>query len=189
MSHSHSSDRRICENLRSDRAAEIAELAVILPALFMLLFAIFWFGRAYTIYGAINHAARAGAQTAAVPAGCANCGALNTWSSTTLPDDTTVVEAVNDSLASANLDPNQAKPSIPTPTPKPCPVPEGICSTAKGGNFTICRNMQLNQGQTSPPVCGVIVSFQYPYQFSLPFLPVSSQQILLKAQVEMRSED
>ena len=175
--------------LRSDRAAEIAELAVILPALFMLLLSIYWFGRAYTIYGAINHAARAGAQTAAVPAGCANCGALNTWSSTTLPDDTTVVEAVNDSLAAANLDPSQAKPLIPTPTPKPCPVPEGICSTAKGGNFTICRNMQLNQGQTSPPVCGVIVSFQYPYQFSLPFLPVSSQKILLKAQVEMRSED
>ena len=175
--------------LLADRAAEIAEAAVILPALFMLLLSIYWFGRAYMIYGAINHAARAGAQTAAVPAGCANCGLTGTWGSTALPDDDDVVQAVNKSLIAANLDPNQAIAFTPSPLPKPCPVPEGICSTAKGGNFTICRNMQLNQGAASPPVCGEIISFQYPYQLVLPFSSLSNQRILLKAQVEMRSED
>ena len=104
-------------------------------------------------------------------------------------DDDDIVQAVNKSLLGANLDPNQAIPFTPSPVPKPCPVPEGICQTAKGGNFTICRNMQLNQGVTSPPVCGEIISFQYPYQLVLPFSSLSKQTILLKAQVEMRSED
>ena len=180
---------KLWEALGSDLAAEIAELAVILPVLFMLLFAIFWFGRAYTIYGAINHAARQGVQTASVPIGCANCGGTGTWAGTSLPDDDPVVQAVYDSLLAANLDPNLAKPFTPSPQPKPCLVPEGVCSTAKGGKFTICRNMQLNQGATSPPVCGEIVSFQYPYQLVLPFTSLSYQAILLKAQVEMRSED
>jgi TadE-like protein len=176
--------------LRSDQAAEIAEAAVILPVLFMLLFSIYWFGRAYMIYGAINHAAREGAQTAAVPA-CANCNGSCTWPGTALPCDATVVQAVNDSLRAANLDPTQAIPSTPSPTPQPCPgvVPEGVCSQASGGQFTICRNMRLNQGASSPPVCGVIVSFQYPYQFVLPFTSLNNQRIQLKAQVEMRGED
>ena len=177
--------------LRADRAAEIAEAAVILPALFMLLLSIYWSGRAYMIYGAINHAARAGAQTAAVPAGCANCGTSHTWAGTALPDDTIVAPAVNNSLLAAHLDPSQALPSMPSPVPEPCPgvLPVGICAQASGGQFTICRNMQLNQGISSPPVCGVIVSFQYPYQFVLPFTSLNNQRILLKAQVEMRGED
>jgi len=184
-----SAPANLLDHFRCDRAAEIAEAAVILPALFMLLFAIYWFGRAYMIYGAINHAARQGVQTASVPIGCANCGLTGTWGSTGLPDDDDIVQAVNKSLVAANLDPNQAIPFTPNPTPKPCPVPEGICQTAKGGNFTICRNMQLNQGLTSPPVCGEIISFQYPYQMVLPFSSLSNQKILLKAKVEMRSED
>jgi hypothetical protein len=177
--------------LHADYAAEIAEAAVILPVLFMLLLSIYWFGRAYMIYGAINHAAREGAQTAAVPAGCANCGASGTWAGSALPDDNTVVQAVNNSLLVAHLDPTQAIPSTPSPTPQPCPgvVPEGVCSQASGGQFTICRNMQLNQGRSSPPVCGVIVSFRYPYQFVLPFTSLNNQRIQLKAQVEMRGED
>ena len=176
--------------LAQDRAAEIAEAAVILPALFMLLLSIYWFGRAYTVYGAINQAARAGAQTAAVPA-CANCNAGCTWQSSSLPCDSVVVQAVNNAMLAANLNPEQAIPSTPNPTPEPCPnvVPEGVCSQAAGGQFTICRNMVLNQGASSPPVCGVIISFQYPYQFVLPFTSLNNQRILLKAQVEMRGED
>jgi hypothetical protein len=185
----NSAPANLRSRLRADYAAELAEAAVILPALFMLLFAIYWFGRAYMIYGAINHAARQGVQTASVPIGCANCGLTGTWGSTGLPDDDDVIQAVNNSLLAANLDPNQAKPFTPSPMPNPCPVPKGICQTAKGGNFTICRNMQLNQGLTSPPVCGEIISFQYPYQLVLPFSSLSNQKFLLKAQVEARSED
>jgi TadE-like protein len=178
------------KSLAQDRAAEIAEAAVILPALFMLLLSIYWFGRAYTVYGAINQAARAGAQTAAVPA-CANCNGGCTWQSSSLPCDSVVVQAVNNAMLAANLNPEQAIPSTPNPTPEPCPnvVPEGVCSQAAGGQFTICRNMVLNQGASSPPVCGVIISFQYPHQFVLPFTSLNNQRILLKAQVEMRGED
>lgn len=185
---SHWPDRAL-KSLRKDAAAEIAEFAVILPVLLMFLFAIYWFGRAYTIYSAINHAARQGAQTAATPVGCATCNVLGRWQGTTLPDDDDVVRAVNSSLLAANLDPNQAVPFTPSPQPRFCSPPQGVCATADKGTFTICRNVQLNQGETSPPVCGEIISFQYPYQLVLPFTSLSKQSILLKAQVEMRSED
>lgn len=169
--------------------AEIAEAAVILPILFMFLLSIYWFGRAYLVYGAINHAAREGTRTAAVPAGCANCSVSTTWSGTSLPDDTVVVPVVNNSMLAAHLDPKQAIASMPNPAPTPCSTPPGACSQAQGGNFTICRNVQLNEGTSSPPICGEIISFQYPYQFVVPFFSLSRQRILLKAQVEMRSED
>jgi hypothetical protein len=189
----NSARANLLDHFRCDHAAELAEAAVILPALFMLLFAIYWFGRAYMIYGAINHAARQGVQTASVPIGCAGCGLTGTWGSTGLPDDDDVIQAVNNSLLAANLDPNQAIPFTPSPMPNPCPVPKGICKTAQtksGKNgITICRNMQLNQDPTSTPVCGEIISFQYPYQLVLPFSSLSKQTILLKAQVEARSED
>jgi hypothetical protein len=177
-------------SLGRDCAAEIAEAAVILPALFMLLLSIYWFGRAYTVYGAINQAARAGAQTAAVPA-CANCNGGCTWPGSSLPCDKIVWDEVTDTLLAANLDPSKMIPSTPNPTPQPCPnvVPEGVCAKVSGGQFTICRNVVLNQGASSPPVCGEIISFQYPYQFILPFTSLNNQRILLKAQVEMRGED
>lgn len=189
LPYSRRSNQRTWAILGSDRAAEIAEAAVILPALFMLLLSIYWFGRAYTVYGVINHAAREGAQTAAVPA-CANCNGGCTWPGSALPCDKVVWDAVTDTLIAANLDPSKMIPSTPNPMPQPCPnvVPEGACAKVSGGQFTICRNVQLNQ-TASPPVCGVIVSFQYPYQFVLPFTSLNNQRILLKAQVEMRSED
>ena len=176
--------------LSTSSGAEIAEAAVILPILFMLLLSIYWFGRAFLIYGAINHAAREGARTAAVP-GCANCNAACTWPGSSLPCDAAIVQVVNSSLQAANLNPSQAQPSTQKPPPRPCPGvdPPGICATASGGQFTICRNMLLNRGNTSPPVCGVIVSFQYPYQFVLPFTSLNNQKIMLKAEVEMRGED
>jgi hypothetical protein len=178
--------RKLC----TDRAAELAEAAVIMPVLFMLLLSIYWFGRAYLIYGAINHAAREGVRTAAVPA-CASCGTVRTWPGTSLPDDATVVQVVDNSLAGANLDPNRMIAFTPSPSPQSCPgsSPPGVCAQASGGGFTICRNTWLNQNSTAPPVCGVIISFQYPYQFVLPFTSLNNQTILLKAQVEMRSED
>jgi hypothetical protein len=175
--------------LRQSQGSQIAEAALILPILFMLLLSIYWFGRAFTIYGAINHAAREGARTAAVPE-CANCNASCTWQGSALPCDSSVVQAVNTALVAAHLDPTQASPFSPT-TAQACPgaTPPGLCATPSGAGFTVCRNMLLNQGNTSPPVCGVIVSFQYPYQFVLPFTSLHNQRILLKAQVEMRGED
>src|SRR6266404_619964 len=58
---------------RSTRGAEIAETAMILPLLFMVILAIFWFGQAFRIYGTLTHAAREGARAAVAPP-CATCG-------------------------------------------------------------------------------------------------------------------
>jgi hypothetical protein len=176
--------------LRESSGSEIAEAAVVLPILFMLLMAIFWFGRAFSIYGTINHAAREGVRTASVPA-CANCDAPCAWQSSLLPCDAVVVTAVNNALTAAHLDPAQVTPSPPNPVPQACPgaTPPGICATASGGGFTICRNILLNQSGTSPPVCGAIISFQYPYRLALPFTSLNNQRVLLRTQVEMRGED
>ena len=70
--------------------AEIAETAVVLPLLFSILLGIFFFGRAYNIYGTITQAAMQGARAAVAPT-CATC------TNTTLTADqiaTTVVAPV-----------------------------------------------------------------------------------------------
>ena len=172
--------------LKQDRGAEVAEAAVILPVLFLLLFSIYWFGRGFNIYGTINHAAREGARTAAVPA-CASCGPPCNVSSPVC--DAPVVTAVNYALYAAHLDPTLAVPFVPSPAPTPClgALPAGSCATASGGSFTVCRNMALDQNSTAPPACGIIVSFQYPYQLAVPFSSLG-QQILLKAEVQMQDE-
>jgi hypothetical protein len=172
------------------RGSQIAEAAVVLPITFLLLFAIYWFGRAFSIYATINHAAREGAQTAAVPA-CANCTAACTWPGSALPCDAQVVSVMNNALSAARLDPTLAVASSPNPAPQICPgaVPPGACTPASGGGFTICRNVLLNQASSAPSVCGVIISFQYPYKATLPFTTLNNQTILLNAQVEMRGEN
>ena len=59
------------------RGAEIAEAAAVLPLMFMMLLGIFWFGQAFSIYGAITRAAQEGARAGAVPI-CATCTGTNT---------------------------------------------------------------------------------------------------------------
>jgi hypothetical protein len=175
--------------LTRDHGSEIAEAAVVLPVLFLVLFGIYWFGQAFSIYGTINHAAREGARAAAVPA-CASCTEVCTWQGSNLPCDPRIVSAVNSALIAAHLDPQLAQPFVPNPPPVSCPgaVPPGVCATSASGGFTICRNVALDQNSNAPQVCGVIVSFRYPYQLALPFSSLSNQQILLKAVVEMQGE-
>jgi hypothetical protein len=178
------------DRLRERTGSEIAEAAVILPMLFMVLLSIYWFGRAFSIHSTINHAAREASRTASSPA-CANCVAACSWPGSSLPCDSQVTDVVNQTLTVAHLDIKQAQPFTPNPTPPPCPgvSPEGLCATASGGNITICRNVVLDQNSTSPQACGVIISFQYPYQFALPFTSLNNQKILLKAQAETGSEN
>lgn len=59
--------------LHDASGAEIAEAAVVLPLLFMLLFGIMWFARAFNIYTTVNRAARQGALAEAAN-NCATCG-------------------------------------------------------------------------------------------------------------------
>ena len=162
--------------LRDAAGSEIAEAALILPLLFTLLLGIYWFGRAFSIYGTINHAARMAALTAAAPA-CANCGSA-------FPADDVVADVISNALTAANLDPNQVQPLTPNPMPLQCPDAKVFfqpCRTASTGNFTICQNVLLNQDNLPTQACGMIVSFQYPYQFVLPFTSLNKQLVLLKA--------
>ena len=161
--------------------SEIAEAALVIPIFFLVLLGIYWFGRAFNTYATINHAAREGA-LAATMLTCASCG-----NTPTAP--ATVANAVTAALQAAKLDPNQIHAYAPAPIFCPGAPP---CNSANN-NITICSNVQLTPA-ASPgvPVCGVTVSFQYPYSFSLPFPipPYGSNafNLQLKADVQMKGQ-
>lgn len=164
--------------LRDATGSEIAEAALVLPLAFMLLLGIYWFGRAFNVYATINHAAREGAR-AAVAQTCATC--------TNLPlTPAQVAGVVTQALQASNVNPAQIQVYQP-------PQQNGAQCTAtcdsSNSNITVCTNLQLTPvGSAYPPVCGVSVSFQYPYQMSLPFTSLNQQQFLLKANVQMKGE-
>lgn len=58
---------------RETHGQEIAEAAFVLPLLFLLVFAILWFARAYSIYTTLTQAANAAA-IAGAQSTCATCG-------------------------------------------------------------------------------------------------------------------
>jgi Flp pilus assembly protein TadG len=162
--------------------SEIAEAALVIPIFFMILLGIYWFGRAFNTYATINHAAREGA-LAATMSTCASCG-----NAPTVP--LTVANAVTAALQAARLDPNQIQAYAPAVVFCPGAPP---CNSANN-NITVCSSVQLTPA-ASPgvPVCGVTVSFQYPYNFSLPFPvpPYGSNgfNLQLKADVQMKGQD
>lgn len=174
---------RSARKIESTDGAEIAEAALVLPLVFMLLLGIIWFGLAFNIYSTIQQAAQQGAITAA-RSSCVTCG-------NNFADDGTVTGAVTAVMKSSNLDPNQIKLSNPGLFPCPPPAPTGGGCTAKLNNITICRNVQLNPtaGAGEPLQCGSVVSFQYPFQFYLPFTSLNMQQIILSAQAQSRMEN
>src|SRR5689334_3196137 len=61
-------------------AAELVEFAVVIPLLFMVLFGMWWFGRAFNIYETLTRAAREGAAFGARTSGALDanrCGIEN----------------------------------------------------------------------------------------------------------------
>lgn len=177
--------RRWTKLVGETTGAEIAEAALVLPLMFTMLLGIYWFGRAYNVYATITHAAREGAR-AATASSCALCG-----NAALLPDD--VATRVAQVLQASKLDPMQVSPLTPSPPLKDCATgaPVASCTLPGAGQPQICfqSNVQLNSVTTGPPACGVSVSFQYPYQFYLPFTSLNQQRILLKAQVQMTGEN
>jgi Flp pilus assembly protein TadG len=177
---------------RGTRGAEIAETAMILPLLFVILLAIFWFGQAFRLYGTITHAAREGARAAVAPA-CATCALT-----TPVQNATT---AVNNALAAANLSPALAL--APTAPPVlcacgstyPCGSPMA-CQSYSTSGVCVQPNVQLSYpSQGGAGACGTSVSFtyQYPFHFTLPCWPqpctsLDLSKITLPAQAEMRLE-
>src|SRR5689334_13225777 len=83
------------------RGAEIAEAAAVLPLMFMMLLGIFWFGQAFSIYGAITRAAQEGARAGAF-AHCATCVGTDSLSVFA----TNAVNAAQNALIASKLDPN-----------------------------------------------------------------------------------
>lgn len=180
--------KNILRKFGREDGAEIAEAAVVLPLVFMFLLGIVWFGRAFNIYSTITQAAQRGAQAAARPT-CATCGTACGWGSTNFPCNATVENAIFSVLNASSLSPNQITlhaPSTPL-TPCPLPAPPGGCSPS-ASQITICRSVVLNSG-SAPGQCGVVVSFQYPFEFYLPFTSLSLQQINLTAQAQSRMEN
>jgi hypothetical protein len=173
----------IARRLASTEAAEIAEAALVLPLVFMLLMGIIWFGRAFNIYSTIQQAAQQGAIKAA-RATCATCDP------TLFPVNSAVSSAVEAVMKSSNLDTTQIIANAPAPAfcNNP-PYPTGACTTT-ADNITVCRSVLLNHpASTQPPQCGTLVSFQYPYKFYLPFTSLNLEQIVLSAQAQSRMEN
>ena len=180
------------QKLRGTEAAEIAEAALVMPVVFIFLLGIIWFGRAFNIYSTITQAAQQGAIVAARPV-CATCSAASGgWpGNTNFPGDVTVAATVTSVLQASSLDPNQIIASSGNPIP-------GCSSSSSSNNILICRNMQLNSSITPPPsctptpssfqICGTTVSFQYPFQFYLPFTSLNLTQVILNAEAQSRME-
>ncbi|MGH9537591.1 MAG: TadE family protein [Terriglobales bacterium] len=170
---------------RDSRGAEIAEAAIVLPMVFMLLLGIYWFGRAYNTYATITHAAREGARAATAPT------AALLGNTALTPDQ--VATRVSEVLQASKLRPSQVTSLLPNPALRDCTTlaPVVACQPVTAGNPQICfqQNVQINGTSTGPAACGVSVSFQYPYQFYLPFTSLDRQLIMLKADVQIAGEN
>jgi len=176
---------RLKQIIAETGGSEIAEAALVIPIFFLILMGIYWFGRAFNTYATINHAAREGALVATM-SNCASCGNTATAAAT-------VASAVTTALQAAGLNPNQIQ-TYPPPSAVSCGGGALSCNTASNNNnITVCSNVQLTPA-TSPglPACGVTVSFQYPYNFSLPFpVPPYGANVFnlqLKADVQMKGQ-
>ena len=170
--------------------SEIAEAALVLPILFMLLIGIYWFGRAFNVYATINHAAREGAR-AGTAQSCATCGTPN---SPLTADD--IALQIKQALQASHLDPGQVTNAGGTRLACSDGVTPVGCATISGaGNPQVCIhfNVRLQPPASLPagsgaPACGVELDYQYPYKFFLPFTSLNMQTITLNAGVQMTGE-
>lgn len=176
---------RLKQFVRENHGAEIAEAALTLPLVFMLLLGIYWFGRAFNTYATINHAARQGARYA-VAQQCASCGNAS-------PTVNQIADQVKQALQASSLDPSKVTP--PSTTPISCSGGSATCASPGGGEPNLCVYSNVRLDATAPAngwgpaACGVAVSFTYPYQFYLPFTSLNMQLITLSADVQMKGEN
>ncbi len=169
------------------QGTEILEAAAVLPLMFMTLLGIFWFGQAFSMYGTITRAAQDGARAGAAPY-CTTC----TAGSTTL--DQNAFNAVKAAMTIAKLDPANAIYPATTPAFNSCVSGGGslACdSTITGNSNNVCVQspVLLSSNTSSGGVCGIAVTFQYPFQFWLPFTSLNKQKIWLTASAHARMEN
>jgi Flp pilus assembly protein TadG len=177
------STRYILRRLAAEsRGAEIAEAAAVLPLMFMILMGIFWFGQAFSMYGTITRAAQDGARAGVAPY-CTTCtpGANS--------PDQNAFNAVQASMSAAKLDVTQAQYPSSVPVLNSCSTGTSVgCDNSITG---VCvQNQVLMSSNTSlGGVCGISVSFQYPFQFWLPFTSLNKQKIWVTAAAHARVEN
>jgi len=171
---------------REDRGAEIAEAAAVLPLMFLILLGIFWFGQAFSIYGAITRAAQDGARAGALPY-CTTCGNTNSYSTFRA----NAVSIVQNDLIASKLDPTKAQ--YPTPQPAVLSCIDGTamaCDSSASANFCVQGPIQLTRtAQGATGLCGVSVSMRYPFRFFLPFTSINKQTIWIAASARVRMEN
>jgi hypothetical protein len=167
---------------RETSAAEVAEAAAVLPLMFMILLGIFWFGQAFSIYGTITRAAQEGARAGAAATQCTTCAAGTVAT-------TNAYNAVESALVAAKLDASNAQYPSPVPTLNACSGSGTVGCLGSVANVCVQSNIQLsNTSSGATGVCGVSVSFRYPFQFWLPFSSLNKQKIWMTAAAQERIE-
>jgi len=165
------------------RGAEIAEAAFVLPVMFMILLGIFWFGQAYSLYGTITRAAQEGARAGAAPY-CTTCNSPN-------GPVINAGNAVKAALTIAHLDPTQVVLPASPPAFVNC-LNGNPVSTCNGATANACVESEVQlvpADGIGAGVCGISVSLQYPFKFSLPYTGLNNRQILLTASASVRMEN
>lgn len=157
--------------------AEIAEAAAVLPLMFMILLGIFWFGQAFSIYGAITRAAQEGARAGAAPY-CTTCNSPNSPA-------TNAVNAATNAMIASKLDPTLTRFPVPAPVFTSC----GTSWTSVSTTIYVQAPVWLKNTGSTNGVCGLSVSFQYPFQFWLPFTSLNKQKIWITGAARMRMEN
>lgn len=170
--------------LHDDSGQELVEAAIVLPIVFLILFAIFWFGRAFNIISTLERAARAGLQSA-THSTCAACLNLS-------PTNGAIVTSINNVLQADHLKTSNITSYSP---PYACTgaSPSPVCNTLSN-NAQVCTNVPLTCGGAScqsPPVAcganpalGTRISFAYQFDAPLPFVNLNAFTIPASAQSE-----
>ncbi len=166
--------------LHETGGAEIAEAAAVLPLMFTIVLGIFWFGQAFQIYGTITRAAQDGARAAAAPY-CSTCTPTNSAA-------TNAFNAVQAAMQAAHLDPTKiALPKNP-PALVDCVSGNAVHCTNKNG-VCVQSHVWFSSLASNTPVCGVSVSFEYPFKSVLPFTSLNQKQLQLRAVGQVRLEN
>jgi len=169
---------------RETSGAEIAEAAAVLPLMFMILLGIFWFGQAFSIYGAITRAAQEGARAGSFAPSCSTCG------TDSLPlRRTNAVNAVQAALVASKLDPTLAQPPPTPPSYTACAGLSPACDATASAQVCVQAPVRLATDAGETGVCGMAVSFQYPFQFWLPFTSLNKQKIWINSSALVKLEN
>jgi Flp pilus assembly protein TadG len=140
-----------------ERGADIVEAAFVLPIVLTLVFALYSFGHAWSLYETMTRAAREGVHEA-VTTNCAMCGDTST-SATDVQND-----IVFPALQAGGIDTTS---SVLTSS-----YHQGVAVLDQANN-----------------VCGVYITFSYPDNLTIPFLPWRLTTLTLTTRVQMRYEN